>query len=139
MIKYKSILTTIESFCQGRWPLLMINWNVESSCQNQQCTQKPSPFYEFIENNQKKREQEPELHDGSKYLRKTTKIFAVGVSDVPPSDEVPSREEFFVQLLFKNLHLRLLLASQRNIKIFIITKTQGHGGCSMVTLNKEAQ
>ena len=87
----------------------------------------------------KKREQEPELHDGSKYLRKTTKIFAVGVSDVPPSDEVPSREEFLVQLLFKNLHLRLLLASQRNIKIFIITKTQGHGGCSMVPLNKEAQ
>ena len=87
----------------------------------------------------KKREQEPELRDGSKYLRKTTKIFAVGVSDVPPSDEVPSREEFFVQLLFKNLHLRLLLASQRNIKIFIITKTQGHGGCSMFALNKEAQ
>ena len=55
MNKYKSILTTIESFCQGRWPLLMINWNVESSCQNQQCTQKPSPFYEFIENDQKKR------------------------------------------------------------------------------------
>ena len=73
----------------------------------------------------KKRDQEPELHAGSKYLRKTTKIFAVGVSDVPPSDEVPSREEFFVQLLFKNLHLRLLLASQRNIKILLISAFHG--------------
>ena len=33
----------------------MINWNVESSCQNQQCTPKPWTCYEFIENDQRKR------------------------------------------------------------------------------------
>ena len=137
MNRYKSILTTIESFCQGRWPLLMIGM-LRAPVRTSNAHKNHRPFMNLLKMT-KKREQEPELHDGSKYLRKTTKIFAVGVSNVPPSDEVPSREEFFVQLLFKNLHLRLLLASQRNIKIFVITKTQGHGGCSMVALNKEAQ